>query len=159
MQSHRFIYLYCNINQIIIIMTPKKLIGLFFIALMATTAVQAQSAPAVDSSKCATIYLYRTKGTLTKMVTYMVSINGKDVWQTKENEKVSVIHCKPGEVEVLGYAASKSWARFDVEAGKTYYVRCNLTSGFYTYSPVLKLMDEKTGKRQCDELTTVGKLE
>jgi hypothetical protein len=133
-------------------MNLKKSLSVLIFAILFAISGQAKTNPG-DSSKCATIYLYRVKGSVSKSTTFNVEFNDSTAWLSEDNKRSIIKYCKPGELKISANQNGKSFIRLQIEPGKVYYVRCSLSAGvMYRLQANFKQVDEATAKRQIEEI-------
>jgi hypothetical protein len=95
------------------------------------------------------VYRYSGAGAL---VNYDLYLGDSVICRVKNNFKTSIQVSKKGLNTLWAKTEAKSEVPIDIKPGKTYYLRCGITMGFFVGHPSLELMDSKTGKSEFESL-------
>jgi hypothetical protein len=99
----------------------------------------------VDTSM-ATLHLYRLSNYAGCLILYPVYVGDSMVYKAINSSSESV-KIQPGKgIKVWAQTESESMVTIDFEAGKHYYIRCELVDGFFIGVPQLRLVQEDIGR-------------
>jgi hypothetical protein len=129
----------------------KKYI-LFLIFILAQLSINAQSidpiASTVDTSKYATLYVYRPSSIVGVAIGYDLYVDDKVVCRIKSGVKYAIKVYKEGTIEVWGQTESKESITLNVKFGEEYYIKCGLSPGFAVGRPSLLIEEKNIGKEK-----------
>lgn len=155
-----FRYIWNHANHTVF--TMKKLLSIALLPLVAVLlAAQPHDGPkgtptttlAADS---ATVYFYRGKQFSASLVNYVLLANDKEICRLSVKRYV-MYKAVPGKVYFTsregGLAIPKrEQLELDLEAGKSYYVQCDVKTGLITTRMEMTEVTESTAKKKMDGL-------
>lgn len=104
----------------------------------------------------AILNVYRYGGT-GALVGYDLYLGDSVICRVKNNFKTTIHITKDGLNTLWAKTESKSEVPIDVEIGKSYYLRCGITMGFFVGHPKLELIDSRTGKAEFESLNATNR--
>jgi hypothetical protein len=136
---------------------------LFFIAI--STSASAQNQPQqneskvsgnhneiqLDSSKYATLHLYRPKNAVGGLVGYNIKLDDSTICKLKNNRKFSIRLYKEGPVKIW---PSNEDRKIDIKVkfGEEYFVKFAMVSGLVGAHPELNLINSEQGRVEFDSI-------
>lgn len=87
---------------------------------------------------------------LVPLVKFNLYLGDTVICKVRNNFKTTVHIKKDGLNTLWAKTESKSEVPIDIEFGKTYYLRCEVTMGALVGRPKLELVDNKTGKLEFE---------
>lgn len=127
------------------------LIGLFCLFTINVFA-QTSENTTTDSSKYATLYVYRPKNYEGSMIGYNIKVNEQVVGRIKNNSKFEVKLYKEGPAEIAAETEQQRKVKINVEFGKSYYLKCGVTTGIWVGRPEINLVYPEQGKMDYENL-------
>lgn len=107
----------------------------------------------MDSSNCATIYVYRPNLLMGYFQKIKILRNNTICFKVKNNSVQQIVECKFGMIELeVKSIESKSTIALNLEKGKKYFVRSRMRIGIIAVRPKLELVDEKIGLAEIREI-------
>ncbi len=90
------------------------------------------------------MFFYRPAKMYAAVVSYDMNLNNQVIGKVK-NGKYFYQYVDPGSYTLTAETRDKESLTLEVEAGKTYYIRCSIKQTMMSNIPTLKLVDESTG--------------
>jgi hypothetical protein len=123
-----------------------------FIFLIVKTVGMSQSidsvASIVDTSKYATLYVYRPASIVGVAIGYDLYVDDKVVCRIKSGVKYAIKIYKEGSIDVWAKTESKESIKINTKFGEEYYIKCGLTPGLAVGRPSLLVGDKNIGKEK-----------
>ena len=127
---------------------------LFLLLLVTPCSISSTAQPVPD---LATVYIYRLKQGMGRALRPTVMLDGKDLVNVG-NGRLYTGYFKPGTYK-FEMDDKKSSATLDLEAGKTYYLRVDIVSGFWKGGGRLTHMTRDHGAAEIQRLEPVPEKE
>ena len=100
------------------------------------------------------VYRYSGPGAL---ISYDLHLGDSVICRVKNNFKTTIHIKKDGLNTLWARTESKSEIPINIKYGKTYYLRCGLSVGFFVGHPQLELIDWKAGKSEFESFKAKNK--
>jgi hypothetical protein len=100
------------------------------------------------------VYRYSGSGSL---VGYDLHLGDSVICRVVNNFKTTLHIKKDGLNTLWSKTESKSEVSIDIKVGRTYYLRCGITTGLFVGRPQLQLIDSKIGKMEFENFNAKNK--
>ena len=100
-----------------------------------------------DTSRYATLYLYRPKNAVGGLVGYNIYVNDSVICKLKNNMKVAVRLYKEGPVKIWPHTETKK-VEVNIRFGEEYFIKFAMVSGLVGAHPELNLINAEQGKAE-----------
>jgi len=104
----------------------------------------------------AILNVYRHSG-YGAIINYDLYLGDSVICRVTNNFKTTIHIKKDGLNTLWARTESKSEVPINIEIGKTYYLRCGITMGFFVGHPKLEIIDSKTGKNEFESFKAKNK--
>jgi len=132
-----------------------SLIGILVLASGCVSTNQSKVFPTPSPDK-GLVYFYLKGGILETTALYSVEQDNQFIGSLEENAYLFVFS-EPGNHIFTSNSESESAITINVEAGKTYYVKCDIKKGLFAGHPRFKLADERKANEVIQYLKDVTK--
>jgi len=105
----------------------------------------------VTNADFATLKIYRFSGA-GSLVNYDLHLGDSIICRIQNNSKMSIEIKDYGQKIIWAKTESKTELPIEIQAGKTYYIRCGITMGFFVGHPSIQLVDYMTGKNEFESI-------
>jgi len=106
----------------------------------------------VCNSVYAILNIYRFKDTRGSMLNYDLYLGNTFLCRVTNNFKTSLRIKKEGLNTLWAKTGTKTEVPINIKFGKTYYIKCGVSLGFFVGNPEIELMDWKTGKTEFENI-------
>jgi hypothetical protein len=100
----------------------------------------------IDTSKYATLYIYRFKRFEEWLKGYNIHLEDSVICKIKNNSKISIKLYREGKVNLWVKSKQKDEVVLDIKFGEDYYLKLEIITGVLSYEPELSLIDKVQGK-------------
>ena len=104
----------------------------------------------------AMLYVYRKGGT-GPLVSYNLNLGDSVICRVTNRFKQGIKIYKQGALELWAKTESRSSLPINIEKGKTYYVRCSVSTGIMVGRPSLELLSKHAGSQEYETIKTKNK--
>jgi hypothetical protein len=102
----------------------------------------------VDTSKYATLYIYRPSSIVGVAIGYDLYVDDKVVCRIKSGVKYAIKVYKESTIEVWGKTESKESIMINTKFGEEYYIKCGLSPGLAVGRPSLVIEEKSIGEEK-----------
>jgi hypothetical protein len=99
-----------------------------------------------DSTKYATLYVYRERNMMGSMFGYDLHEEDSVICRVKNNSKFIIKLYKEGPTEIWAKTEKKVAVHINVQFGKEYYIKCGVKPGWVEGRPQLDVVYAEQGK-------------